>query len=145
MKKLIVNLLLALMICGILIVAYSSSSIAAGNGADFIITNADGQSYLNISMPDGINLNVDPRMVVEFSNSLKTYSLGPLDTALASIIENVAPRFIIQYGNSIRFYSISYPTLLFGDTTPPQVINVEIQHIQSHSIIISVTTNEYTQ
>jgi len=140
MKK--VHLLL-LFLTVILVV--SSVSLAEGQSTGFIISGATAVNTLNTESSATLSNLINqtaPRFVLEFANANVFLSMTDTPDALDVLLAGMNPRFIIEFANANRFLEFAFPRDLIGDTTPPQITDINTTPVTNTSTRISWTTNE---
>lgn len=118
---------------------------AAGQ-TGIIVNNADSVRTTSVVLSQDLansTTGVQPRVAVQYANSLYRLGLSAVPSALQNLLEQVPARIAFQYANSSRQWQLSYPAALIGDTTPPVVSGIESRSIGGGSVKIIWTTDEF--
>ena len=135
-----------LVLCLAVILVVCSVSLAEGQSTGFIISGADAVNTLNTESSSALTNLINqtaPRFVLEFANANVFLTLTDTPDELDVLLAAMFPRFVIEFANGNRFLEIAYPRDLIGDTTPPQITDINITQAGDTSTRISWKTNEF--
>jgi hypothetical protein len=98
------------------------------------------------SIPSALNnllAEMTPRIMFQHAQANRHLDLTRVPGQLNTLLAQMLPRHIIQHAQANRFLALGYPRTLIGDTTPPQITQIDVTIQGTQNAVVTWTTNEF--
>lgn len=86
---------------------------------------------------------IQPRVIIQHAHANRHLTLTSPSAQLDTLLDQLLPRIVFQHAQANRMLALGYPVALIGDTTSPQVSQVDVAMAGEDSAIVTWTTDEY--